>query len=326
MIDHIFLFVYIVSVGLTFSVTALSLLYWLRKPNAGRFNTFLFIAYLTLMLLLAGVRFYWEELLGGGRAVAVGTGMAEFAGYALILYYLPATVNHIIGRRWTNLKKAAAVTASAVYFGLGAAYLLTGNLKPMSLAAAFLYVVALTVILADILRSIPLIKRASTRVTVLSVTLLTVVFLPLVLVGRFMGELGLPWEVSHSLRFLFLSLYHFWMALAGDVFYVREMSRPSDAAAAPPPIPDNLPLTDRERGIAESLAKGLTYGEIAENLGNLRESKHEKTRFVCGVGRRGGSCLQRAGDGGLETDEADPDYRAVGGRRLHRPVGPHLGR
>jgi DNA-binding CsgD family transcriptional regulator len=32
-------------------------------------------------------------------------------------------------------------------------------------------------------------------------------------------------------------------------------------------VPDNLPLTDREQDIAESLAQGLTYGEIAENLG-----------------------------------------------------------
>jgi len=267
MLDHIFLFIYIITVGVTFAVVSLGLLYWLRQKNTGRFNTFLFIAYLAVLLLLAGVRFYWEELLSGGRGVTIGTGMAEFAGYALLLYYLPATVNHIIGRRWTGLRMTAAITASTVYFSLGAVYLLTGFLKPISLAAGFLYFLALAVILVDIVRSIPLIHRGSTRVTVLLITLLTVIFLPLVMASRLLGDTDGPWAVSHSLRFLLLSLYYFWMALAGVIFYVREMSSSTEVVKPIYTVPEELPLTDRERDIAESVAQGLTYGEIAENLG-----------------------------------------------------------
>jgi DNA-binding CsgD family transcriptional regulator len=267
MLDHIFLFIYIITVGVTFAVVSLGLLYWLRQKNTGRFNTFLFIAYLAVLLLLAGVRFYWEELLAGGRGVTIGTGMAEFAGYALLLYYLPATVNHIIGRRWTGLRMTAAITASTVYFSLGAVYLLTGFLKPISLAAGFLYFLALAVILVDIIRSIPLIQRGSSRVTVLLITLLTVIFLPLVMASRILGDTEGPWAVSHSLRFLLLSLYYFWMALAGVIFYVREMSSSTEVVKPIYTVPEELPLTDRERDIAESVAQGLTYGEIAENLG-----------------------------------------------------------
>ncbi len=267
MFDHVFFFIYIFTVGVTFAVVSLSLLYWLRKRNPGRFNTFLFIAYLAILLLLAGVRFYWEELLAGGRGVIIGTGMAEFAGFALLLYYLPATVNHIIGRHWTGLRMMASITACTVYFSLGAVYLLTGFLKPISLAAGLIYFLALTVILIDIVRSIPLIQRGSTRVTVLVITFLTITFLPLVMVGRLLGDTIGPWAVSYSIRFLFLSLYYFWMALAGIVFYLREMSS-SDAVVTPiHMVPEDLPLTGRERDIAESLAQGLTYGEIAENLG-----------------------------------------------------------
>ncbi len=267
MLDHIFLFIYIITVGVTFAVVSLGLLYWLRQKNTGRFNTFLFIAYLAVLLLLAGVRFYWEELLSGGRGVTIGTGMAEFAGYALLLYYLPATVNHIIGRRWTGLKMTAAITASTVYFSLGAVYLLTGFLKPISLASGFLYFLALAVILVDIVRSIPLIRRGTTKVTVLLITLLTVIFLPLVMVSRILGDTEGPWAVSHSLRFLLLSLYYFWMALAGVIFYLREMSSSTEVVKPIYTVPEELPLTDRERDIAESVAQGLTYGEIAENLG-----------------------------------------------------------
>ncbi len=267
MLDHIFLFIYIITVGVTFAVVSLGLLYWLRQKNTGRFNTFLFIAYLAVLLLLAGVRFYWEELLSGGRGVVIGTGMAEFTGYALLLYYLPATVNHIIGRRWTGLRMTAAITASTVYFSLGAVYLLTGFLKPISLAAGFLYFLALAVILVDIVRSIPLIQRGSSRVTVLLITLLTVIFLPLVMASRILGDTEGPWAVSHSLRFLLLSLYYFWMALAGVIFYVREMSSSTEVVKPIYTVPEELPLTDRERDIAESVAQGLTYGEIAENLG-----------------------------------------------------------
>jgi len=267
MVDHIFLFIYIITVGVTFAVVALSLLYWLNKRDSGRFNTFLFIVYLAILLLLSGVRFYWEELLSGGRAVIIGTGLAESAGYALLLYFLPATVNHIIGRQWTGLKMIASITATVVYFALGAVYLLTGFLMLISLAAAFIFFLALAVILVDILKSIPMIQRGSTRVTVLLATLLTIIFLPLVLVGHLLVETVGPWAVSHSVRFLFLSLYYFWMALVGVIFYMRELSITADQAGSASSVPDNLPLTDRERDIADSLAQGLTYGEIAENLG-----------------------------------------------------------
>ena len=266
MLDHVFLFLYIITVGLTFSAVSLSLLYWMRRRNRGRFNTFLFIAYLALLLLLAGIRFYWEELLQGGRGVTIGTGIADFAGYALLLYYLPATVNHIVDRRWTGLRMGASITAASVYFILGLVYLLTGFRKPISLAAATIFVVALAVILVDIVRSIPRIRRGSTRVTVLLVTLLTVAFLPLVMVGRLLADTAVPWAISHSLRFLVLTLYYFWMALTGTSFYLREMGLPETGADSPGPTPDNLPLTDREKDIAEALARGLTYAEIAEDL------------------------------------------------------------
>ena len=264
--DHVFLFVYILAVGVTFAVVSLSVLYWMQKKNSGRFNTFIFISYLALLLLVAGVRFYWEELLGGGWGVTFGTGLAEFLGYALLLYYLPATVNHIIGRSWTPLRLTAALTASAVYFALGTVYLTTGFLQPISLAAALLYVLSLAVILVDIVRGIPRIRRASTRVTVLLVTLLTISFLPLVMIGRLLDGQGGIWEISQALRFLFLSIYYFWMALTGVLFYIREMAPPGSEEEAPSPRVPELPLTQREMGIAESLSQGLTHNEIAQNL------------------------------------------------------------
>lgn len=268
MLDHIFLFIYIISVGVTFSALALSLLYWLRNRNSSRFNTFLFIAYLAVLLILSGVKFYWEELLSGGPGVTVGTGLAEFVGYALLLYFLPATVNHIIGRRWTGVRMAAAITASTVYFSLGAVYLFTGFLNPISLAAAFLYFLALAIILIDIVRSVSLIQRSSSRIVVLFITLITVTFLPLAMISRILGDSDGPWIIGHSLRFLLLSLYYFWMALAGVVFYLREMITLEESVTVVPyTVPEDLPVTDRERDIAESLAQGLTYGEIAENLG-----------------------------------------------------------
>jgi len=267
MIDHVFLFIYIFAVGATFSAVSMSLLYWLRQRNSGRLNTLLLVFYLAILLLLAGVRFYWEELLGGGRGVTIGTGMAEFAGYALLLYYLPATVNHIIGRSWTWLRRIASITACTVYFALGAVYLLTGFLRPISIAAGFLYLLALGVILVDIVRSSPQIKEGSTRVTVLLITLLTVIFLPLVMASKVLGESSGNPMLSHSIRFLFLSLYYFWMAVAGVVFYVREMSVDARAPITEQDIPSNLPLTLRERDIVHSLMEGLTHVEIAANLG-----------------------------------------------------------
>jgi len=267
MIDHIFLFIYIFAVGATFSAVSMSLLFWLRQRDSGRRNTLLLVFYLAILLLLAGVRFYWEELLGGGRGVTIGTGMAEFAGYALLLYYLPATVNHIIDRSWTWLRRIASITACTIYFALGAVYLLTGFLRPFSTAAGFLYFLALGIILVDIVRSLPQIREGSTRMTVLLITLLTVIFLPLVMASRLLGESSGNPILSHSIRFLFLSLYYFWMAVTGVVFYIREMRIDTRAPIAEQDIPSNLPLTLRERDIVHSLMEGLTHVEIAANLG-----------------------------------------------------------
>lgn len=266
-VDHFFLFIYIISVGVTFAVVSLSLLYWMQKNNKGRFNTLLFISYLAILLIVAGFRFYWEELLSGGRGVTLGISLAEFVGYGLLLYYLPATVNLVVGRTWTPLRLAASITASAVYAILGTVYHFTGYLAPISLAAAFLYFLALGIILVDIVRGIPLIQKVSIRATVLLATLLTLAFLPLVLIARLVdgsdGFLGM----SESLRFLILSLYYFWMALTGIVFYIREMAGITEKEKKISGSHENLPLTDRENDIAESVAQGLTYGEIAENLG-----------------------------------------------------------
>jgi len=267
MIDHIFLFIYIFAVGATFSALSMSLLYWLRLRNSGRLNTLLFISYLAILLLLAGVRFYWEELLGGGRGVTIGTGMAEFAGYALLLYYLPAVVNNIIGRSWSWLRRIASITACTIYFALGVVYLFTGFLRPISISAGVLYFLALLVILVDIALSVSYIKGNSPRITVLLITFLTFIFLPLVMASRLLGESsGIP-IASRSIRFLFLSLYYFWMAAVGVVFYIREMSSDARLSIAKQGIPSNLPLTVRERDIAQSLTQGLTHVEIAANLG-----------------------------------------------------------
>ncbi|OQX30033.1 MAG: hypothetical protein B0D92_00595 [Spirochaeta sp. LUC14_002_19_P3] len=265
-LDHLFLFLYIIAVSFTSAAVVLSLLYWMQKRNPGRFNTFILFAYLTLLLLLGGVRFYLEELLSGGKGTAVGIGLAEFAGYALLLYYLPATVNHIAGRRWSALRLTAAVTASMVYFILGVVYLFSGFFKPVAIAAALLYILSLAVILVDIVRGIPQIKQGSTRAAVLLITMLTITFLPLVMIGRLMDGSGERWEISLSLRFLFLSLYYFMMAISAIIFYLKEMSaNPTDEI---PLVTTSarLPLTAREQDIAASILKGLTYNEIAENL------------------------------------------------------------
>ncbi len=251
-------------------MVALSLLYWMRKKNSGRFNTFILYAYLAFLLLLGGMRFYWEEIFSGGRGAILGTGLAEFAGYALLLYYLPATVNHIIGRSWTPLRLSVMITASTVYFILSTVYLFTRLLKQIALAATLLYIISLAVILVDIVRVMSLIKQGTTRRTVLMVTLLTIAFLPLVMVGQLWDGSGGQWEMTLSLRFMLLSLYYFLMALSGIVFYMKEMSSDIGRQAVEYTqgidINVDLPLTVREKDVADSVVRGLTYEEIAENL------------------------------------------------------------
>jgi len=265
MIDHIFLFFYIITVGVTFSVSTLSFLYWLKKKSSGRLHTFLFISYLAFLLLLSGIRFYWEELLSGGSGVRAGTELAEMAGYSLLLYFLPATVNHIINLEWSGLRLWSAVTASIIYFILGTVNIFTGSLKPLSYTAVGLYVIAMIIIIINILRSIPLIKKLSIRITVLLVTIMTIIFLPIILLSRLLGE-NIRQE-SYSIRFLMLSLYYFWMAVTGIVFYILEMTAAvNNTEIEAMTIKDNLPLTEREKDIAFVLTKGYTYQEIAESL------------------------------------------------------------
>ncbi len=194
-------------------------------------------------------------------------GLAEFAGYAILLYYLPATVNHISGQPWTALRLVAAISAGMVYFILGAVYLLTGFLVSIAVAAALVFILSLAVILVGIVHGIPLIKRGSTRTMVLLVTLLTITFLPLVMIGWLLDGSGQSWEISGSLRFLFLTLYYFLMALSGIVFYLKEMTDDEqNQSHGNIRGKVDISLSPRESYIANSITKGHTYREIAEEL------------------------------------------------------------
>jgi DNA-binding CsgD family transcriptional regulator len=175
-----------------------------------------------------------------------------------------------VDRRWTPFRLGAVITACVVYFGVGTVYHLTGFRLRYAVIAALIFFVALAVILADAARNIKRIRKTTTRITVSILSLLSFIFLPLVMAGKVITEFEVsvetPVAVTPDLRFLFLTLYFFWMALTGIVFYMRELSIVGPAGTGAMEISTDLPLTGREREVAKALAKGLTYGEIADDL------------------------------------------------------------
>ena len=267
MIHLLLLSIFVLAFGVMGSTLALSGVLWLGERKRSMLKTFFFLAYLSSLFFLSGIRYglmvfgTWDI-----EFIRYVSGILERIAYASLIYFLPATINYILVRAWTAIRLTRVLLAAIVYLAAGIVSLVTGNALLPGILAALAFLLILLFVLTDALRSLPLVEDERTRFALFLLYGLTFLFLPL-------AQL-LPLVLPIPERSLFLagSLYVLALGATADLFLLRlliAVPRPTDSDDAD--IFLNAcrlsELTDRECEIAALISRGLSYKEIAVELG-----------------------------------------------------------
>ncbi len=264
-IDILVLAVYILAYGAMGSVLGLAGVLWVRRREVRLMKTFLFLAYLTALFFLSGIRFGLREFAGWNGPVAVLVfDILERIAFASLIYFLPATINYILGRGWTHRRLFQVAAAAGFYLTAGTLSLLTaGSFITGGLAVvAFLLIVLF--VLVDASRSLPMVRDERMRIALFLLYGLTFLILPLTQILPYVAQ------GYERIRFLAVSLYYLSIGITADVFFLRMLS---DSAVSDETDGSVFSescarsgLTPREIEIAGLIAQGLTYKEIAAEL------------------------------------------------------------
>ncbi len=264
---HLFLLsVYVLAYGAMGSALSLSGALWLSRRRRSMLKTFLFLAYLSSLFFLSGIRYglmvfgTWDI-----EFVRYVSEIIERIAYASLIYFLPATINYILARSWTAIRLARVILAALVYLASGIVSLLTGNALLPGILAALAFLLILLFVLADALRSLPLVADEHTRFALFLLYGLTFVFLPLAQL------LPLVSPIPERALFLAGSLYVLALGATADLFLLRLLLAvpgisESDGDDAFIEACRLGQLTERECEIAVLIARGLSYKEIAVEL------------------------------------------------------------
>lgn len=253
--------VYVLGYGALGSALGLAVAAWMRHPKQKLLKTFLFFAYLTLLFSLSGFRF-GLRLLGAwdGPGVAVVFEILEWAAMASLIYFLPATMNYILGRQWSAVRIARVSVAAAIYLGSGVVSLAAASSTVPKIMGVLAFLLIVFFVVADAASGLPMIRDEATRVSLFLLYGVTFVFLPLAQV--------IPLIVGGYNRLLFLStaIYHLILAICADVYLYRSlMYSPDDEEEEGKNFQascEDAGLTKREAEIALLISQGYMYKEI----------------------------------------------------------------
>ena len=247
------------------SVLGLSGILWVRRREVKLIKTFLFLAYLTVLFFLSGLRYALEAFAGwDGPAALLVFELLERVAFASLIYFLPATINYILGRCWTGRRLAQVILAAVFYLTAGTLSLLTAGALITGTLAVVAFMLIVLFVLVDASRSLPMVRDEGMRIALFLLYGLTFLILPLAQI--------LPYVARGYERILFLavSLYYLAIGTTADIFFLRMLSGDGRAGEAEGAVfaesCARAGLTPRESQIAGLIARGSTYKEIAAEL------------------------------------------------------------
>lgn len=253
--------VYVLAFGTLGAALSLSFTLWAHRQDRKLLKTFLFIGYLTLLFLLEGMRFALTSFAGWDRGVLTFD-ILERVVLASLIYFLPATMNFLLGRRWTVFRITRVIVSSVIYLSSGIGSLFAKSSPFPGVLAVLSFLLIILFVLSDAARALPLIRDEVTRMALTLLYSITFLYLPLAQVVH------LVLSGYELVLFLASSFYHLILAICAIVYFHRSLLSAADGddESVFHEACVNAGLTKREIEIAVLISKGFSYKEIALQL------------------------------------------------------------
>jgi DNA-binding CsgD family transcriptional regulator len=266
-----------------FAALALCIACWLKEKELWQFKTMLFIIYFTFLFFLEALFFYLTHVmhLPENRWYVSLFLMLRDLGYALLLYYLGATLNYIRRISWKPSQLFLVILAGIIYFA-GTLVNRFGQMPAfVSSAMSLLLFGVQAYLLANSAKSIKTVSEVRLRISLIIVLLVPLIFLPLIMIFRAL----MPDRLA--LNFILMSQFYFWLSLGAVIYFLQPLSifRSGGELDLSPANRAKYGLTGREAEIIRGIDRGLSYKEIA---GELKISPNTVSNHITRIYRKTG--------------------------------------
>ncbi|MBN2627118.1 MAG: helix-turn-helix transcriptional regulator [Spirochaetales bacterium] len=283
MLSHFSLLFYSVAFAMCFAALALCIACWLKEKELWQFKTMLFIIYFTFLFFLEALFFYLTHVmhLSENRWYVSLFLMLRDLGYALLLYYLGATLNYIRRISWKPSQLFLVILAGIIYFA-GTLVNRFGQMPPfVSSAMSLLLFGVQAYLLANSAKSIKTVSEVRLRISLIIVLLVPLIFLPLIMIFRAL----MPDRLA--LNFILMSQFYFWLSLGAVIYFLQPLAifRSGGELDLSPVNREKYGLTEREAEIIRGIDRGLSYKEIA---GELKISPNTVSNHITRIYRKTG--------------------------------------
>ncbi|MDC7223227.1 MAG: helix-turn-helix transcriptional regulator [Spirochaetales bacterium] len=283
LLSHVSLLIYTVSFAMCFAALALCIACWIKERETWQYKTVFFIIYFTFLFLIEAIYFYYTHIMAlpeNNWYIYVFLIIRDL-GYALLLYYLGATLNHIRRIKWKPSQLFLVILAGILYFAGSVLNRFTGAPAYLSPALSLLLFGVQSYLLTNSARGIKNVEEVRLRISLIIVLLVPLIFLPLILIFRSL----LPGR--EALNFILLSQFYFWISLGAVIYFLQPLAifrsgGELDLSAA---NRKKYGLTDREAEIIRAIDRGLSYKEIA---GELKISPNTVSNHISRIYRKTG--------------------------------------
>jgi DNA-binding CsgD family transcriptional regulator len=263
LLSHFSLLFYTVASGMCFASLALCITCWIKEKELWQFKTIFFIIYFTFLFFLEAVYYYMTHIINIPPHWWIKVFLIlRDLGYALMLYFLGATINYIRRISWNPRQRILVIIAGLLYLSGGVVNRVYGSYLPVSTAMTLLLFSVQAYLLVNSSRSIKNVVEIRLKISLVIVLLVPLFFLPLMLFFQsFFPDRA-------ALNFIILSMFYFWLSLGAVIYFLQPLAifRSGGELDLSSVNVKKYGLTARELEIIRGIDRGLSYKEIAAEL------------------------------------------------------------
>jgi DNA-binding CsgD family transcriptional regulator len=283
LLTHVSLLIYTISFAMCFAALALCIACWIKEREMWQNKTIFFIIYFTFLFFLEAIYFYYTHVMDSSESqwyFSLFLIIRDLA-YALLLYYLGATLNYISRVKWKPFQLFMVILSGILYFSGSMVHRFTNSSAYISTALSLLMFGIQAYLITNSARGLKNVTEIRLRVSLIIVLLVPLIFLPLILIFRAL----LP--DRESLNFILLSQFYFWLSLGAVIYFLQPLAIFPSGSGLDLSRANRLKygLTDRETEIIRGIDRGLSYKEIA---GELNISPNTVSNHITRIYRKTG--------------------------------------